>query len=258
MTNTLIVERIANILILRINRPEVHNAIDAATCLAIDAALHEAERDDAIGAVILTGTGDKTFCAGMDLKFAAREGVEHVMIPGRGFCGVTERHDFAKPLICAANGSAYAGGFEMLLACDIVIANDSARFALPEIKRGLFAGAGGIVRMAQQVPRAAALGLILTGEPITAERAFQLGLVTALAPAGQVLEQAINTARIILAAAPRSVIASKRLFNQAAHVSVAQGFELSRATGAELMQGQDRMEGVKAFAEGRAAEWKDR
>src|SRR5690606_2832429 len=126
----------------------------------------------------------------------------HVMIPGRGFCGVTERLDFDKPLLAAVNGGAYAGGFEMVLACDIVIASETAQFALPEIKRGLFAGSGGIIRLAAQLPRAAALGIILSGGPVTAARAYELGLVTELAPAAEVLERTIAFAEAILANAP--------------------------------------------------------
>ena len=128
----ILLRRAGETLIITINRPERANAVDAATSLAVDAAVREAETDASIGAIILTGAGLRAFCSGMDMKEAAEKGPGLGLIPGRGFCGITERH-VEKPLIAAVNGAAFAGGFELALACDAVIASEAAEFALPEV-----------------------------------------------------------------------------------------------------------------------------
>ncbi|HXW34137.1 MAG TPA: enoyl-CoA hydratase-related protein, partial [Acidimicrobiales bacterium] len=169
-------ERRGHVEILTINRPEARNAINAAVSTAMSDALDELESDDDCWVVILTGSGDKAFSAGMDLKAFAGGEAAGIMNARGGFAGVTQRQ-FPKPLIAAVNGSALAGGCEIMLACDLVVAVEHATFGIPEAKRGLIAGAGGLFRLPRRLPFAVALELALTGDPIDAERAFDLGLV---------------------------------------------------------------------------------
>jgi enoyl-CoA hydratase len=173
MADEILRERRGHIELLTINRPEARNAINRATAVALSDALDEAETDDDVWVVVLTGSGDKAFSAGMDLKaFAMGE----FPATDKGFGGITNR-DFPKPLICAANGSALAGGFEMMISCDMVVAADHAKFGIPEASRGLVAGAGGLIRLPKRVPITIALEMALTADPIDADRAYELGLV---------------------------------------------------------------------------------
>src|SRR5919106_6396396 len=164
--------------IVRLNRPETRNAVNDQVSEQMEAALDDLEADDEIGAVVVTGTGD-VFSAGADLKMvAAGEGLKIATKRG-GFGGITTR-EYSKPLIAAVNGPALAGGFEIVLACDLVVAAEDARFGLPEVKRGLFAAAGGADRLAKRIPLALAIEIVLTGDPIDATRAHALGLVNRL------------------------------------------------------------------------------
>ena len=187
------IERRNGLALFTIDRETRRNALDSATSAALDAAVEAAETDPAIRVLLLTAAGDKAFCSGMDLKEAAQSGAGNGLVPGRGFGGLTERRR-RKPLIVAINGAAVAGGFEIMLAADIVIAAEHAIMGLPEIKRGMFAFAGGIQRLSRALPRAAALGLILTGETIDARRAWQLGLVTEVVPAAELMPRAFAIA----------------------------------------------------------------
>ena len=171
-----------NVEILTINRPEARNAINGAVSKAMAAHMDELAEDPECWVVVVTGGGDKAFSAGMDLKaFSSGEGGD-IMGASGGFAGLTQR-DFPKPLIAAVNGSALAGGFEIMLSCDLVVAADHATFGIPEAKRGLIAGAGGLIRMPKRLPMAVALELAMTGDPIDAERAYALGLVNRVVPA---------------------------------------------------------------------------
>jgi enoyl-CoA hydratase len=179
-------ERRKNIEILTINRPEARNAINGDVSEAMSAALDELEADKECLAVIITGAGDRAFSAGMDLKaFASGELGRIASVPG-GFAGVTQR-DFPKPLIAALNGHALAGGCEIMLACDMVVAAHHATIGIPEAKRGLIAGAGGLIRLPRRLPLAIALELAMTGEPISATRAYELGLVNRVVASEAVL-----------------------------------------------------------------------
>src|SRR5277367_1999005 len=187
MADEVLRERRGHIEILTINRPEARNAINRATAIALGDALDDCERDDDVWVVVLTASGDKAFSAGMDLKaFAAGE----FPITEQGFGGITKR-EFSKPLIAAANGSALAGGFEMMISCDMVVAADHAKFGIPEVTRGLVAGAGGLIRLPKRVPLTVAYELALTGDPIDAQRAYELGLVNQVVPGDQVVDAAI-------------------------------------------------------------------
>jgi enoyl-CoA hydratase len=237
--------------LLTINRPEARNAINRATAEALDAALTSAEADDDVWVVVLTAAGDKAFSAGMDLKaFANGE----FPITENGFGGITNR-EFVKPLICAANGSALAGGFEMMISCDMVIAAEHAKFGIPEASRGLVAGAGGLIRLPKRVPLTVAYEMALTAEPIVALRAYELGLVNHVVPGEQVLDAAIDLAERIAKNAPLAVRTSKRIMRRALELSESDAWAASDEAFAMIGRSADALEGAVAFAEKRPANW---
>ncbi|AUW59574.1 enoyl-CoA hydratase [Sphingobium sp. SCG-1] len=248
----LIVERHGPVLLLVIDREARRNALDAATSAAIDRQIGAAEADESIGAIIITGSGDRAFCSGMDMKEAAEIGVGHGLIPGHGFAGITERRR-TKPLIAAVNGFAVAGGFEIALACDIIIAADHAMFGLSEVKRGLFAFAGGVQRLARQVPRSAAMSIIMTGEPVPAARMYELGVVSEVVPADQLRQRALDLAQAMLQNSWEAIRNGKLLYEMAADMPVEQGLRYGAAFGRATLQSADSREGIAAFSEGRDA-----
>ncbi|MFZ5707458.1 MAG: enoyl-CoA hydratase/isomerase family protein [Pseudomonadota bacterium] len=237
--------------IITIDRERRSNALDVAASEAIDQAVDAAERDPAIRVVLLTAAGERSFCAGMDLKEAAERGPGHGLVPGRGFAGITERRR-TKPLIVAANGAVVAGGFELALAADIVIAADHAIFGLAEVKRGLFAFAGGVQRLARSVPRATALHIVLTGEPIGAARALELGLISEVVPRDRLMPRAIELAETIAGFDRDTVRRALALHDFAADAPIAESLSFGRAYGEETLGGLATQEGIRAYAEGRA------
>jgi enoyl-CoA hydratase/carnithine racemase len=252
MADELLVERRGHVELLTINRPEARNAINRAVAEALDAALDSAEAVDDVWVVVLTGAGDKAFCAGMDLKaFAAGE----VPFTAHGFAGITRR-SFSKPLIAAVNGAALAGGFEIMISCDMVVAADHARFGIPEATRGLVAGAGGLIRLPRRVPLTVALEMALTGEPIDAERAFELGLVNRIVPGDQVVAAAVALGERVAANAPLAVQTSKRVMREAVDLTEAQAWRVNDEAFAAIGRSADAMEGAVAFAEKRAPNWR--
>jgi len=251
MADEILRERRGHVELLTINRPEARNAINRATAEALDAALTSAEADDDVWVVVLTAAGDKSFSAGMDLKaFANGE----FPITENGFGGITNR-EFVKPLICAANGSALAGGFEMMISCDMVIAADHAKFGIPEASRGLVAGAGGLIRLPKRVPLTVAYEMALTAEPIDALRAYELGLVNHVVPGEQVLDAAIDLAERIAKNAPLAVRTSKRIMRRALELSESDAWAASDEAFAMIGRSADALEGAVAFAEKRPANW---
>ncbi len=200
---------------------------------------------------VLTGAGG-TFCAGMDLKAAARG--EQVNVPGKGFAGLTEART-AKPLIAAVEGYAMGGGFELALACDLVVAADGARFALPEVKRGLIAGGGGVVRLPKRIPHHLAMELLLTGQTVTAERARDLGIVSRVASDGDALAAARNLAEEITRNAPLALAAVKKVVRLSDGATEADAFAAQATEVGALLRSADFSEGVRAFAEKRTPEW---
>ena len=248
----LIVERHGAVCQLTIDRPHARNALDAATSQALDQAITEAEADTTIGAIVLTGTGDRAFCSGMDLKEAERIGAGHGLIPGRGFGGITERKR-TKPLIAAVNGTAVAGGLEIVLACDMVFAADHALMGLSEVKRGLFAFAGGIQRLALQVPRATALALIMTGEPLPARRFYELGLVTEIVTSDQLLERTLSVTQAMLENSWQAIRNGRDLYEMATGMDIAQALAVGNAWGRATLNHADSREGIAAFAQNRPA-----
>ncbi|HUY64733.1 MAG TPA: crotonase/enoyl-CoA hydratase family protein [Acidimicrobiales bacterium] len=246
-------ERRGHVEVLTINRPEARNAINGDVTAAMSEALGAAEHDEDCWVVVLTGAGDKSFSAGMDLKaFASGQGAG--IIDGHGFASVTRR-DFPKPLIAAVNGTALAGGCEIMLSCDLVVAAEHATFGIPEVKRGLIAGAGGLIRLPRRVPRAVALELALTGEPIDAARALQIGLVNRVVPSSQLMDEAMALAERIADNAPLAVRCSKKVMLGSADLAEADAWALNDSTFSEIFTSADAMEGAVAFAEKRAPNW---
>ena len=257
MADEVLRERRGQVEILTINRPEARNAINGAVSAGVSAALDELADDPAVAVVVLTGSGDKAFSAGMDLKaFAAGEGASIIAAPG-GFAGITTR-DFPKPIIAAINGSALAGGCEIMLACDLVVAAEHATFGVPEVKRGLIAGAGALIRLPKRLPAAVALELALTGDPIDAHRAQALGLVNRVVPAERLMDEALELAGRIAANAPLAVRYSKQVMKKAGDVPEAEGWKINDAACSVVFSSADAMEGPVAFAEKRPPNWQGR
>lgn len=256
-------ERRGRVLLVTLNRAAARNAVNLAVTLGLGDALEEAERDRDIWAVVVTGAGDKAFCAGADLKAISRGESLAPADPARaawGFAGYVTHH-ISKPTIAAVNGFALGGGTEISLASDLVVAADTASFGLPEVKRGIYAAAGGVFRLPTQIPKKVAMEMILTGEPITAQRALELGLVNRVVPRAEVVAAALELAGQITANAPLSVQASKRIANGIINGQVAAeaaSWELSRTEGRPLRGRADAAEGPRAFAEKRPPNWQAR
>ena len=254
MAEEVLSERRGRVALLTINRPEARNAINLATARALSGALDECARDDAVSVVVLTGSGDKAFSAGMDLKaFAAGE----VPITEHGFAGITKR-DFDKPLIAAANGAALAGGFEILLSCDLVVAAEHAVFGIPEAQRGLIAGGGGLIRLPRRVPLSIAYEMALTADPIDAARAYELGLVNRVVPAAELVEVAVALGERIARNAPLALRASKSVMRRSLELSEEESWAVSDEAFGAIGRSADALEGAVAFAERREPSWRGR
>lgn len=255
-----IVERHGNVLVVTLNRPAARNAVDAAVSTALGDALHDAQTDPAVRVVVLTGAGE-TFCAGADLKaLARREDIRHPRHPEWGFAGYV-RHYIDKPTIAAVNGSAFGGGTELVLASDLVVAETRSTFALPEVKRGLLAAAGGAFRIIEQLPRKVATEMLFTGDPITSAAALAWGLINRVTADGTVLEAALELAERICANAPLAVQASKRVACSVDDDAVTgEDFDWARTVREVhvLYRSEDAREGPLAFAEKRQPVWKGR
>jgi enoyl-CoA hydratase/carnithine racemase len=247
------VERRERVGIIRLNRPEARNAVNNDLATGVEAALDEFETDPEIQAVVITGNG-KTVCAGADLKLvAAGRGAEMATAKGN-FAGIVTR-DFPKPIIAAVHGAALAGGFEIMLSCDLVVAADDTRFGLPEVKRGLFAAAGGLIRLPKRVPLAVATELAITGEPIDAPRALQLGLVNRIVPADQVVDAALELAATIAKNGPLAIRTSLTMVREAQDLSDEDAWKRNIELALEVFASKDSIEGATAFAEKREPRW---
>lgn len=249
-----------HVAVVTIDRPEAMNAVNAAVSAGLGAALEEAEADDAVRVVVVTGVGN-AFCAGADLKALARG--ESLDAPGRpewGFAGYV-RHFVSVPTIAAVNGYALGGGTEIVLASDLAVLDPEARLGLPEVKRGLIAAAGGVIRLPRQVPHKLALELGLTGDPVSAERAVELGLANRVSAPGQALAEAMDLAVRIAANAPVSVRETKKVMHRAAALGSDwddQAWDLSNRAAGRVLRSEDFKEGTRAFAEKRRPAWTGR
>ena len=243
-------ERRGRILIVTINRPKAKNAVNAAVSQGLAAAMDELDGDAGLSVGIVTGAGG-SFCAGMDLKAFARG--ENVVAEGRGL-GFTERPPL-KPLIAAVEGYALAGGTEVALATDLIVAANDSAFGIPEVKRGLVAGGGGLLRLPQRIPYQIAMELALTGENLSAVRAHELGLVNVLAEPGRALEAAIELAERITANGPLAVAATKRIITESRAWSPEEQWKQQMKILMPVFASKDAQEGAIAFAEKRAPNW---
>jgi enoyl-CoA hydratase len=241
-------------LVVTLNRPKARNAVDRATAEGIAAAMRRLDEEPDLRVGVLTGA-EGTFCAGMDLKAFVRG--ERPIVEDRGFGGLTEAPP-AKPLIAAVEGYALAGGCELALACDLIVAARGASFGIPEVKRGLVAAGGGLFRLPRRIPPQIAMELALTGDPVDAPRAERLGLVNRLCDDGQALATALELAARLGENAPLALQASKRIVRDSWTWSDDEWGERQRPHVAEVMASQDAIEGSKAFAEKRAPRWQGR
>ncbi|HWK28049.1 MAG TPA: crotonase/enoyl-CoA hydratase family protein [Solirubrobacter sp.] len=239
---------------LVIDRAARANAIDLATAQALSHAFDALDADDDVWAIVLTGAGERVFCAGMDLR-AVEAGQAAAIngVPG-GFAGLVRR-ELSKPVIAAVNGAALGGGFEIALACDLVVAARNARFGLPEVTRGLIAASGGLVRLPHRLPPALALELILCGDPIDAERAAALGLVNRVVDENHALDAALELADRIVANGPLAVRASKRLALRSLVAGEPAAWGLNDELAAAVGASADAAEGAAAAAERRPPRW---
>lgn len=248
----LLVDASDGILVMTLNRPHVRNAIDAALAIALAHALERLDQDSSLRCGVLTGAGG-TFSAGMDLKSFLRG--EPREVEGRGFAGLTEAPP-RKPLIAAVEGAALAGGCEMVLACDLVVAAANARFGLPEVKRGLIAGSGGLIRLPRRIPPQIALEHALTGEDLPATEAFRWGLVNRLTPPGEALAAATALAARVAQNAPLAVSFTKHLLWGAGEWSSAEAWQRQREMLETVVASEDAQEGAAAFVEKRPPRWR--
>lgn len=252
MTGEVHYETRDGIAVITINRPEARNAVNAAVAKGIAEALDDFDSRKDLTVGILTGAGG-TFCAGMDLKAFLRG--ELPVVEGRGFGGFVQSPP-KKPLIAAVEGYALAGGFETVLACDLVVAARDAEFGIPEVKRGLVAGAGGLLRLQRRIPRNIAMEFALTGDFVSAPRAAELGLVNEVTPSGGALGGALALAARIAANAPMAVSVSKRVITESDDWSSEEMWGHQDAIIGPVFTSHDAMEGAAAFAEKRAPVWK--
>ncbi len=249
-------EKSGRIVWITINRPEVMNALHPPANLELSQAFDDFAADCDAWVAIITGAGDKAFSAGNDLKYSASQGMGTIQVGSGGFGGITARFDLFKPVIAAVNGFALGGGFEIALACDIIVAADHARFGLPEPRVGLAALAGGMQRLPRHLPLKIAMGYMLTGKHMTAQEAHRWGIVNEVVPAAELRAAAERWANDILECSPISVRATKQVALQSQGLPLEEAMSRSYSLVGELFRSEDLMEGVMAFAQKRKPQWK--
>jgi enoyl-CoA hydratase len=252
MSDEVLVDVSDGIMTVTLNRPKARNAANRALAEGVAAAMDQLDADDSIHVAILTGAGG-TFCSGMDLKAFVTG--ETPNVEGRGFAGLTEATP-RKPLIAAVEGYALAGGLELAISCDLIVTADNAKFGIPEVKRGLAAAAGGLMKLPRQIPPRLAMELALTGDFIDAQRAYETGMVNEIVPAGTALEAAKALAARIVANGPLAVAVSKQVLLQSEDWSAAEMWEKQQELVMPVFVSEDAIEGSVAFAEKRAPNWK--
>jgi len=256
------VDKEEHLTIFTLNRPEVMNSISPLVSREMDQALNEFDADPAQWVGIITGTGERAFSAGNDLKFTATQGqakMREIMqgVKG-GFAGITSRFDLFKPMIAAVNGLALGGGFEIALACDVILASQNATFGLPEHRVGLMPGAGGVHRLPRQMPYHVAMTMILTSKRITAQEAYQYGIVAEIVPLDKLMETAHNYAKEIMLGAPLSARASKASTLKGLHMPLQEAMAYPYPEVQAMYQSEDVKEGPIAFVQKRPPQWKGR
>jgi enoyl-CoA hydratase len=242
------------VLVATLNRPDQRNAVNRAVADGLAQALDELDGDPSLAVGIVTGSGGY-FCAGMDLKAFASG--EMPWVQGRGFAGIAERGS-AKPLIAAIEGFAVAGGLEIALSCDLIVAAEGAKLGIPEVKRSLVAAGGGLLRLPNMIPRNVANELALTGDPVTAQRGYELGLVNRVSEPGAALDVALELAERIAANGPLALAGSKRILLESGDWSQSEAFERQRSIWEPIFASDDAQEGAAAFAEKRTPVWRGR
>jgi enoyl-CoA hydratase len=247
-------ERRDGVLLITLNRPEARNAVNLPLAEGLAAALDELDADDALRLGVLTGAGGG-FCAGMDLKAFVTG--ERPWVGDRGFAGIVQRAS-RKPLICAIEGFAVAGGFEIALACDLIVAAKGAKLGVPEVKRSLVAAGGALLRLPQRMPYGLAMELALTGDPISAERAAQLGVVNRLAEPGQAVDVALELGAAIARNGPLALAATKEVLQGQRDWSAEEFWERQGAIAGPVFVSEDAREGAVAFSEKREPRWQGR
>lgn len=254
----ILVEKVGRISVITLNRPDALNAVSSQLWLEVGTALKEFSQDSEQWVAILTGAGDRAFCAGADLKEIASGGFSTTEEMEKwGFAGVV-RHHISKPVIAAVNGFALGGGTEIALACDLIVASEKASFGLPEVKRGLIAGAGGLLRLPRQLPLKVAMELILTGRSLSADEAKRWGLVNEVVPHHEVLPAAIKLAEEIINNAPLAVTASKEIVYRGLDTPLSfpeEAWSINQEYTKKVFQSEDAKEGPRAFAEKRKPSW---
>ncbi|MGY1652387.1 crotonase/enoyl-CoA hydratase family protein [Geodermatophilus nigrescens] len=254
MSDEVLTEERDGVLVVTLNRPQARNAVNEALAAAVAEAMDRLDEEEHLRAGVLTGAAG-TFCAGMDLKAFVRG--ETPVVAGRGFAGLVERPP-AKPLIAAVEGYALAGGFEIVLACDLVVAAEGASFGIPEVKRSLVAAGGGLLRLPRRIAYHQAMELALLGDHVPAPRMRELGLVNRLVPDGTALDAALELAAGIAANGPLAVIASKRIVASALDWPEEQGWREQEVIAGPVARSEDAREGATAFAEKRPPVWRGR
>jgi enoyl-CoA hydratase len=245
-----------NVLVMKINRPEARNAVNADVANGIEAGIDQLEADESLWVGVLTGTRE-FFCAGADLKLIGAGRPGEMSTKKGGFAGIVARQR-TKPIVAAVEGPALAGGLEIVISCDLVVASQASRFGIPEVKRSLVAAAGGVFRLPRLLPRNVALELGLTGDPISATRAYELGLVNELTEPGQALEGALALCERISANAPKAVQKTRELMLGLTQADDREGLAASNVALAELAATEDFGEGINAFIQKRPPVWKAR
>lgn len=256
MSDLCLVEKKDRVMTVTINRPEVMNCLNPEANYELAAIFDEFDRDSELWAAVLTGAGDRAFCAGLDIK-SQTPGQELSEDPPTGFGGLTERFESSKPIIAAVNGAAIGGGFEIALACDLILCSDNATFALPEGHIGLVPMAGGMHRLTRQIGLKLGMGMLLTGRRVSAEEGLRLGFVNEVVPQGELLEAAQRWVSMITKCAPLSVRAMKRcVLDGMRHGSIESAMGAKYPALDEMLGSEDLAEGMRAFTEKRRPVWK--